>query len=146
MRNDKSAKIKIFKKIAELIKIYHENHTLLNLTPLNIVFDSDNYENENIQLIDDNNDYIDLYQRKDEAHTYETDIYSFGMVMIQLLFDKTTKDFKIEELKKQIGKIEEGRNDKQMKAFRKMLIDCQKEKANSRPNIDDIIRILDSLI
>ena len=141
-----ASKIKIFKKIAELIKIYHENHTLLNLTPLNIVFDSDNYENENIQLIDDNNDYIDLYQRKDEAHTYETDIYSFGMVMIQLLFDKTTKDFKIEELKKQIGKIEEGRNDKQMKAFRKMLIDCQKEKANLRPNIDDIIRILDSLI
>ena len=68
------------------------------------------------------------------------------MVMIQLLFDKTTKDFKIEEFKTKIGKIEEGRNDKQMKAFRKMLIDCQKEKANLRPNIDDIIRILDSLI
>ena len=140
-----SSKIKIFKKIAEQIKIYHENHKLLKLTPLNIVFDSDNYENEHIQLIDDNNDFIYLYKINGEEHTYETDIYSFGIVMIQLLFDKSTEEFKLEELKTIIGNIENERNDKQMKDFRKMLIKCQKKEPKSRPDIEGIINILNSL-
>lgn len=147
---DFAIKIKILKEIAELISGYHENKKLLKkITPYNFTVNLALNEPK-VEFIDENvsDDIVNLYKEQGREYTFASEIYSFGMIMLQLLLQ-----VKREEFSKIIGdkliltsKLAEikGNNDEKDRKLRQLIVDCKKQDLKIRPTIDKIIETLNA--